>query len=220
MTQGVSAGRRDQIFEVFTRHVAARGYDHANLSDIAGELGTSKGTIVHHFGVKAQLMRELEETYMRRQISTLQAIWVQLTSPAERVASMIYASTLLHVVDRDATVATQREVLQLAQDPEMQDIRRLRRQCQSMITDELKRGVAMGAFRPVDVELATLQIFGSLQWMWTWFDPDGPRSWDQVGAAFVDVMLGGLLADRFSLPQLVDREGRVVNAVREVFSAS
>ena len=218
MTQSVSPRRRDQIFATFTRHVAAVGYDHANLADIAGELGTSKGTIVHHFGVKAQLMRELEETYMRRQIQTLQAIWVQLITPADRVASVIYASTLLHVVDRDATVATQREVLQLAQDPEMQEIRRLRRQSQSMVTAELERGVASGAFRPVDVELVTLQIFGSLQWMWTWFDPDGPRTWDQVGAAFTDVQLGGLLADRSGLPQLADPKGRVATAVREAFS--
>ena len=50
-----SPGRRGEILDAFVRYVAERGYDRTNMGDIADELGMSKGTIVHHFGTKAQM---------------------------------------------------------------------------------------------------------------------------------------------------------------------
>jgi len=117
-------GRRAEILDTFVRHVAEYGYERTNLGDIADELGMSKGTIVHHFGTKAQLLRELEENYMSQQLDAVRALWQQFDRPDERVAALMYASALLQVVSRDATVATQREVVQLSDDPAMREVRK------------------------------------------------------------------------------------------------
>ena len=61
--------RRAEILEAFTRAVAERGYDGTNFGDLAAELGISKGTIVHHFGTKDAMLRELHEGYMRRRLA-------------------------------------------------------------------------------------------------------------------------------------------------------
>jgi len=208
-------GRRDEILATFIRHVASRGYERTNLSDIAEELGVSKGTIVHHFGVKAQMLRELEEHYMQRQTRAVRDMWDRLPGPPERVAAFVHASVLLHLLERDATVATQREVLQLAQDPEMLEIRRMRRECQDLVTAELQRGVVLEDFRPVDVRLGTLALFGSLQWMWTWFDPDGPWTPEEVGSTLTEIALGGLLVNRDRIRDLAAADGPVAKVVRE-----
>lgn len=213
-------GRRAEILRTFISHVAERGYERANLSDIADELGMSKGTIVHHFGSKAQLLRELEETYMRRQLDAVHRMYERLEKPQERIAAIIYASVLVQVVDRDATVASQREVVQLANDPELREIRKLRTEMQDLVTTELRRGIDAGVFRPVDVELATLQIWGSAQWLWVWFHPDGRRAPEEVGASFVDVFLGGLLVDRLGLSGLADPGGEVVAIARDCLAAA
>lgn len=209
-----SGGRRDDILAVFIRHVAERGYDRTNLGDIADELHLSKGTIVHHFGAKAQMLRELEETYMQRQLEKLRLLWDALPAPPERVSALIYAAALLQVSDRDATVATQREVAQLAGEPEMLQVRKLRSELQDVLRSELRRGIELGVFRPIDPDLATLLIFGASQWMWTWFDPDGSRTPEQVGAAFVDVFVGGLLAAEDGIGRLADPDGEVPRIVR------
>lgn len=208
-------GRRGEILDAFVRYVAERGYDRTNLGDIADELGMSKGTIVHHFGTKAQMLRELEETRLARQLDLLRMVWDRLSAPHERIAAIIYASALLQVIGRNATVASQREVVQLSDDPAMRQVRKLRTQLQALATDEIRNGVAGGVFRNVDVELAALQLWGSLEWMWVWFDPTDIRTPDQVGAAFVDVFLGGLLLDRFGLGKLADPSTDVVSVVRE-----
>jgi AcrR family transcriptional regulator len=213
-------GRKDEILAAFIRHVAERGYDQTNLSDIAGELGMSKGTIVHHFGTKAQMLRDLEESYMNRRRAEVELIWDRLQSPAERIAAIIYATVFYQVEDRDATVATQREVIQLAGDPQMQEIRGIRAEVQKIVRDEIAAGVSQGMFRPVNVDFVTMQIFGAAQWMWTWFDPTGRDTPQKVGAAMVDLTLGGLLADRFALPQLADPKGRIPRVVQDCIEAA
>lgn len=214
-----SPGRRGEILDAFVRYVAERGYDRTNMGDIADELGMSKGTIVHHFGTKAQMLRELEETHLARQLDALQMAWARLAAPHERVAAIIYASALLQVVARDATVASQREVVQLSDDPAMQHVRKLRHQLRALAIDEIRRGIESGIFRSVDVELAALQLWGSLQWMWVWFDPADSRTPEQVGAAFVDVFLGGLLLDRLGLGKWANPAADVVSVVRECLVA-
>lgn len=214
-----SPGRRGEIFDAFVRYVAERGYDRTNMGDIADELGMSKGTIVHHFGTKAQMLRELEETHLARQLDALQMAWARLAAPHERIAAIIYASALLQVVARDATVASQREVVQLFDDPAMQQVRKLRDQLQALVVDEIRTGIESGVFRSVDVDLAALQLWGSLQWMWVWFDPAGSRTPEQVGAAFVDVFLGGLLLDRLALGKWANPSADVISVVRECLAA-
>lgn len=214
-----SPGRRGEIFDAFVRYVAERGYDRTNMGDIADELGMSKGTIVHHFGTKAQMLRELEETHLARQLDALQMAWARLAAPHERIAAIIYASALLQVVARDATVASQREVVQLFDDPAMQQVRKLRDQLQALVVDEIRTGIESGVFRSVDVDLAALQLWGSLQWMWVWFDPAGSRTPEQVGAAFVDVFLGGLLLDRLALGKWANPSADIVSVVRECLAA-
>ncbi len=212
-------GRRGEIFDAFVRYVAERGYDRTNMGDIADELGMSKGTIVYHFGTKAQMLRELEETHLSRQLDALQMAWARLATPQERIAAIIYASALLQVVARDATVASQREVVQLSDDPAMRHARKLRHQLQTLAIEEIRSGIESGVFRSVDVELAALQLWGSLQWMWVWFDPADSQTPEQVGAAFVDVFLGGLLLDRLGLSKWANPSSDVIAVVRECLAA-
>jgi AcrR family transcriptional regulator len=214
-----SPGRRNEILDAFVRYVAERGYDRTNLGDIADELGMSKGTIVHHFGTKAQMLRELEETHLACELDALHMVWERVASPHERIAAMVYTSALLQVIARNATVASQREVVQLSDDPAMEQVRKLRHQLQALTIDEIRNGIKSGVFRSVDAELAALQLWGSLQWMWVWFDPVGSRTPEQVGAAFVDVFLGGLLLDRLGLSKWANPSTEIVSVVRECLAA-
>lgn len=69
-------------------------------------------------------------------------------------------------------------------------------------------------FRAVDESITALQMFAALQWMWTWFEPDRLYTPEQVGASFVEVFLGGLLADRAAPAELADPNGPLPKIVR------
>ena len=212
--------RRAEILDAFTRAVADRGYDGTNFGDLATELGISKGTIVHHFGTKDRMLRELHENYMRRRLAEVRIVWSRLTAPAQRLAAFVHLGVRYQVVDRAATVAFQREVLRFAAAPGMETSQALRDEYRELVERVLAEGTARGEFRPGDDRLRTLQLFGSVHWMWTWFDPDGPRPVDEVAASFVDSVLAGVLRDPSAAAALADPHGEVARVVVEAVAAA
>ncbi len=216
------AGRAPQILDAFTRLVAERGYDGTNFADVAAEVGVSKGLIAHHFTSKDRLLGLVHESYMRRRLSEQARLRAASTSPAEQVAGLTFATALWHVHDRYAAVAFQREIVRLAAIENLDEGRRLRGEYLAAFRAILRAGIALGEFRPVDVPLTSLLASGSAQWMWTWYDPDGPESPAQVGGAAVDFVLGSLLADahRTRLAGLADPTGPVARRAAEIVATS
>jgi TetR/AcrR family transcriptional regulator, cholesterol catabolism regulator len=205
--------RRADILAAFTRAVAERGYDGTNFGDLALELGISKGTIVHHFGTKDAMLRELHEGYMRRRLSEVRVVWERLSRPAERLAAFVHLGVRYQAVDRTATVAFQREVLRFAAAPGMGTSQSLRDQYRELVERVLAEGVSAGEFRPGDDRLRTLQLFGSVHWMWTWFDPAGPSTVAEVARSYVGTFLTGVLVDQSEAAALADPAGRVAGVV-------
>lgn len=203
-------GRRDEILETFTRHVAEHGYSEANFAAVAAELGMSKGTIVHHYGTKDGLLASLHESYMRKRLIEAQLIVERLRSPEEQLAGLLFAFVMYQVHDRAATVAFQREVSRISGSDGVS----LRAEYLELVRDVIRRGVESGRFRDGDTNVRSLLIFGSSQWAWTWFQPDGRLSAEEVGATLVDLVLGGLLVRRTDLAKLASVDGQVLRVVR------
>src|SRR5205085_1787676 len=95
----------------------------------------------------------------------------------------------------------------------------LRAEYRELVERVLADGVADGRFRPGDERLRTLQLFGAVHWMWTWFDPAGPRSVAEVAASFVDSVLAGVLIDPRETQALAAADGEVARVVEEALAA-
>ncbi|MFJ9565202.1 TetR/AcrR family transcriptional regulator [Streptomyces fuscichromogenes] len=213
-----TSGRSGLILDSFTRRVAQFGYDGTNFSDIASELGISKGTIVHHYGTKDRLLASLHESYMRRRLAEAYLILNRLSSPSEQLAGLLFAFMLYHEHDRDATVAFQREISRLADQESLSEGVRLRGEYLELVRGVLRKGMESGQFRQGDPKIQSLLIMGSAQWAWTWFDPSGPHTADEVASSLVDMVLGGLLARPAAAPGLADPGGPVPKVVRSCFA--
>ncbi|MFI7008789.1 TetR family transcriptional regulator [Streptomyces sp. NPDC050145] len=209
-----AAGKAVQILESFTRRVAESGYDGTNFGDIAEELGISKGTIVHHYGTKDRLLAVLHESYMQRRLAEARRILERLSTPADQLAGLLYAFVRYQVHDRHATVAFQRESVRLAGQEMHAEGDRLRDEYLELVRGVMRDGATSGMFRRTDVAMQSLLLFGSAQWAWTWFDPEGEKDVDEIGSAFVDLVLGSLLARRTALARLSDPAGEVAETVR------
>ena len=212
-------GRRTEILVTFTRYVAERGYDRANFGDVASELGLSKGTIVHHFGTKDRMLAEVQETYMRRRLDEAHALLARLERPEQRIAAFVHAGVRYSTDEPATTVAFQREVVRLTDEPGMETARALRDAYRDLVVGVLHDGEADGTFLPGDARLRSLQMFGSLHWMWTWFDPAGRLAPDAVAAEFGRTLLRGLGVGEDASATATDPAGPVVAAVVEVLRA-
>jgi AcrR family transcriptional regulator len=219
MVGQVRGGRRSEILETFTRHVAERGYDRANFGDVAAELGMSKGTIVHHFGTKDRMLAEVQERYMRARLAEAHALFARLPGAEERIAALVHAGVRYSADEPATTVAFQREVVRLVDQPGMESARALRDSYRDLVVGVLRDGEADGTFVPGDARLRSLQMFGSLHWMWTWFDPAGRLAPDEVAAEFALTLLRGLGVGETAARDAADPAGAVATAVDGVLSA-
>lgn len=212
----VRGGRRPEILTTFTRHVAERGYDRANFGDVAAELGLSKGTIVHHFGTKDRMLAEVQESYMRRRLAEAHALLARLDRPEQRIAAFVHAGVRYSAQEPSTTVAFQREVVRLTDSPGMETARALRDAYRDLVVAVLREGVDDGTFVPGDARLRSLQMFGSLHWMWTWFDPDGRLAPADVAAEFARTLLRGLGTAEDATTAATDPHGPVASVVDDV----
>lgn len=212
-------GRRQEILATFTRHVAERGYDRANFGDVATELGMSKGTIVHHFGTKDRMLAEVQERYMRTRLTEAHALFARLAGADQRIAALVHAGVRYSADEPATTVAFQREVVRLVDQPGMESARALRDSYRDLVVGVLRDGEAEGTFVPGDARLRSLQMFGSLHWMWTWFDPDGRLAPGEVAAEFALTLLRGLGVEETAARDASDPAGAVAAAVDAVLAA-
>jgi AcrR family transcriptional regulator len=189
--------RKGEILTTFTQMVAERGYDQVSLRDIAEALGMSKGTILHHYGSKDRLLEQLHAEYMRRRLDEAQRIIERLHTPTEQLAALIYQNLLLmQRDDRAATVAFAREIVRFQSDSLMADVREMRREYFEIVCDVVRTGIEAGVFRPTgDPALITYQLFGMVNWMWTWLRPGGTWGIDEIARTYLGTLLGGLAAD-------------------------
>lgn len=210
---------KQRILECFTDFVAERGYAETSFADLAAELGVSKGTLVHHFGSKLEMLRTMHLVYMAKRTREAKAIVADVEGPADQLSAMIYALILCHRDDRNASRAFTREIMHFAEDPAMADVRELRDAYTELVADIVRRGIEDGIFHDDDPRLLALQVLGMCNWAWTWFRPSGRLSAEEVAATFARTFLVGLSRARFN-DVLADPAGPVPRLVRRLLAES
>lgn len=69
---------------------------------------------------------------------------------------------------------------------------RQRDRYQSMVEDVIRRGIADGVFKPMDVRLTTLALFGMCNWAYQWHRHEGPLQAREIAYQFWHLFLRGI----------------------------
>jgi AcrR family transcriptional regulator len=184
--------KRGEILRCFTELVAERGYDEVSVRDVAEALGISKGTVLHHFRSKEAILEQINNDYMSRRLAEARDYLPELDDPVDELQAFICHLMLCQQDDRAATVAFSREILRSAEEPMMAEVRQLRDEFSAILVEILERGAKSGAFADLDPQLTAVQIFGMVNWAWTWFRPGGPKDAAEIAAQFSRTVIGGL----------------------------
>ena len=184
--------KRGEILLAFTEQVAKRGYDEVSIRDVAEALEISKGTVLHHFRSKEAILEQINNDYMRRRLAEARDYLPGLDDPVDELQAFICQLMLAQQDDRAATVAFSREILRSAEEPAMAEVRRLREEFAAILVDILERGESAGTFATVNPRLTSVQIFGMINWAWTWFVPGGRMDAIEIAEQFSRTVIGGL----------------------------
>lgn len=185
--------RLQEVLDAAARIFAAKGYRGTSLNDIGEALGMNKASLYYYVRSKEDLLYRLILRAGRRLRDVSQDPEIaRLPAPAalERLVREHCRVVFEHRHELGVLVH-QRRYLELDEEGEVSYRERA-------YVDRLKaviaRGIAEGAFRPVDKSIAAQFVLDTVNGLLRWYRPDGRATREQVADEIWRFVRGGLSA--------------------------
>ena len=188
MRDGLTAYKRERILEEAVKLFYERGFSGTTLDDIAGKLGVTKPFIYTHFRSKVELLEAVCRPTIEMSLNAI----AQAARHDGPVADRLYEGVVQFtnvVLQRQANIAVYFREEKHLSEVGLAEINALRKRFDRTLSDLLQEGAATGAFRIADVRVAALAIGGMVSWAYTWYQPDGRLSVDEIGAKLARFVL-------------------------------
>lgn len=167
---------------------AERGYHATTTRDIAGRAGMSPAALYIHYKTKEELLHRISRIGHDRALDILRTAARAEGSPSERLAEAVHSFVRWHAGRRTTARVVQYELDALGPDARA-EILALRRQVDAEVRGIVEDGVAGGDFDVPDVRGTTVAILSLCIDVSRWFNIEGPRTPDEVGALYADLVL-------------------------------
>jgi AcrR family transcriptional regulator len=175
-----------------------RGFAATRLDDVAAKAGVTKGTIYLYYPSKEELFKAVVRGELVPNIERLEAALGE-PGPTAALLERLFTVWAEHIVPSPVSVIPKLVIAEASNFPELARfyletaVHRVLR----LVASVLRRGIACGEFRPVDVEHMVYCVLGPLLFTVLWQHSLGPhddRPLDvhAVCRAHLDLLLHGL----------------------------
>ena len=185
-----NASTRVDIMKSAAKAFRRLGYHGATVEQIAAALKMKKGNLYYYFKNKEAILFACHQYSLDELIRLLEEVEQSGLSADEKLRRLIVAfvHTILDelhgtalFLDLEALSPVHLKAVILRRDTFDRGVRRV-----------LEEGMATGTFGPGDAKLRAFALFGAVNWIPRWFNPDGPASSQEIADHFADFLIGGL----------------------------
>ena len=176
-----------------------RGFTATRLEDVAAKAGVTKGTIYLYYPSKEELFKAVVRGELVPTIERLEAAVLHAPVPAAALLEQLCTFWVQHIVSSPISVIPKLVIAEAGNFPELARfyLEAAVHRGLGLVASILRRGIASGEFRPVDVEHVVYCVLGPLLFTVLWQHSLGPhekRPLDvqAVCRAHFDLMLHGL----------------------------
>ena len=203
---------RDQILRAAADLFRERGYPASTVDLIATRLGMSKASLYTHFRAKEEMLaaisRETIEAFTR-DLSLVLASRLPAEDKLRRVIRqhvqfVIANRSFLTVFFGEEANLPARFARALAAQKDRYD---------KEVERIVQEGIRSGVFRDVPARLVVFGLLGMMNWVHKWYNPAGRWGAEEISAAFLSLIEGGLLRRR---PRGAALSGRLRRLEREL----
>ena len=183
--------RRTEILKSAAAAFRRRGYHGASVDEIASALEMTKGNLYYYFKNKEEILFACHEYSLDMLLALMAEVQADTASPEAKLRKLVLAFVHLILDELHGTALTL--------DPEALSpvlFKRVivkRDQFDQGVRAILQQGIDEGLFKAGDPKLIEFAMMGAINWIPKWFDPEGPATSNQIGDAFADYLVGGLL---------------------------
>ncbi|MEU1445003.1 MULTISPECIES: TetR/AcrR family transcriptional regulator [Streptomyces] len=167
---------------------AERGYHATTTRDIAGRAGMSPAALYIHYKTKEELLHRISRIGHDKALDIVRGAAQGDGSAAERLTDAVRSFVRWHAGQHTTARVVQYELEALGPEARA-EIVALRRQTDAAVRGIIADGVAAGDFDVPDVPGTTLAVLSLCIDVARWFNVDGPRTPDEVGALYADLVL-------------------------------
>ena len=199
---------RDQILRTAADLFRERGYRASTLDDIARRLGMSKASLYAYFRAKDEMLAAISRETIESFTRELALVLRSTLAPEEKLRRVVRQHVRFVIANRsfltvffsEEASLSARYARQLAAQKDRYD-----KGVESIVAD----GVRRGAFRDVPPRLVVFGLLGMLNWLYKWYNPAGRWGAEEISAAFLVLLEGGLLRSRRAARGLTGRIRRL-----------
>jgi AcrR family transcriptional regulator len=185
--------RLNHILEAATGVIARDGYEKASMRAIAGAAGVSLAGLYHYFDSKERMLFLIEFRSFSSLLNNLREKLHGVDDPVEQLRVTVRAHVTYFASNMAALKVCSHELDSLT-GPAYEETRRIRREYYEMARSIVARIVGSGEAQELDARVATMSLFGTLNWLYRWYDPKKDRSpsglANQISTQFLQGVLG------------------------------
>jgi TetR/AcrR family transcriptional regulator, cholesterol catabolism regulator len=190
----MSANKYDEIAQAAIRLFQQKGYHATSVQDIADEVGLQKGSLYHYISSKEELLMKIAHQSISSFNRRLEKIIDMEVNFREKLLLAIQTHTTVVAANLQMTTVLLREAFSLG-EPHATVIQELTDRYLDLWTRIIDEGIAAGEFKPGNSRLKALAILGACNWLYRWYESNGPLSAEEIGKVFADIFLDGIAYD-------------------------
>ena len=199
---------RDQLLRTAADLFRERGYRATTVDDIAARLGMSKASLYTYFRAKDEMLAAISRETIAAFTRELALVLRSDLAPEEKlrrvvrqhVRFVISNRSFLTVFFSEEASLPARFARSIAAQKDRYD-----KGVETIVLDGVRRGV----FRDVPPRLVVFGLLGMLNWLYKWYNPAGRWGAEEISAAFLSLLEGGLLKRERRGPRLTRRIARL-----------
>ena len=193
MTPASKLGDQGDVLSNAARLFREKGFERTSLKEIAEACNMLPGSLYYRYNSKEALLVELMRRGVDLVTAEVESAYASSDDPVERLRLCINAHLRALLVDSDAVYVLLFEWRALGPEAR-EEIIELRDQYESLWAGILETMIAQGVVRQnVDGRLLRLIGLGALNWVATWFDPNGAHSLDAIGDLIWQIAMDGVI---------------------------
>jgi AcrR family transcriptional regulator len=189
-----SATASDRRIDILKSAAAAfrrRGFHGASVDEIASALDMTKGNLYYYFKNKEEILFACHEYSLDKLLTLMADAQAEATTPEVKLRKLMLAFVHLILDDLQGYALTlDPEALS---PPLLKRVIAKRDEFDHGIRTIIQDGIDQGVFRAGDPKMIEFAMMGAVNWIAKWFDPEGEQTSNQIGDAFADYLVGGLL---------------------------
>jgi AcrR family transcriptional regulator len=169
-----------------------KGYEGASMRDLSRASGMSLSGLYHYFESKEKLLYLIQKHTFSTIMDSVLARLEGVRSPEERIRTFILNHLEYFLAHQQAmkVLSHEDDVLQNALGAEVAALKREYYRILLGLLDDLKRSHKLD----FSSRLATLSLFGMMNWIYTWYQPRVDADAAQLARHMGDLFLHGICA--------------------------